>query len=73
MLPKGVLEDDGADRGILFFCLQARLAQRFEFVKTQWINEGTFFGTPAEMRPVCRAERRDRPASPSPSSRSAGA
>ncbi|MDA0162627.1 Dyp-type peroxidase [Solirubrobacter ginsenosidimutans] len=51
MLPKDVLEDDGADRGILFFCLQARLAQQFEFVKTQWINDGTFFGTPAEMDP----------------------
>ena len=51
MLPEGVLEDDGADRGILFFCLQARLAQQFEFVKSQWINDGTFFGTPAEMDP----------------------
>jgi Dyp-type peroxidase family len=51
MLPEGVLEDDGADRGILFFCLQARLAQQFEFVKAQWINDGTFFGTPAEIDP----------------------
>ena len=34
MLPEGVLEDDGADRGILFFCLQANLARQFEFVKT---------------------------------------
>ena len=52
MLPEGVLEDDGADRGILFFCLQASLARGFEFVKTQWINEGTFFGTPDEMDPL---------------------
>jgi Dyp-type peroxidase family len=52
MLPKGVLEDDGADRGTLFFCLQAQLARQFEFVKTQWINEGTFFGTPAEIDPL---------------------
>ena len=52
MLPEGVLEDDGADRGILFFCLQANLARGFEFVKTQWINEGTFFGTPDEMDPL---------------------
>ena len=52
MLPEGVLEDDGADRGILFFCLQANLARGFEFVKTQWINEGTFFGTPAEKDPL---------------------
>jgi Dyp-type peroxidase family len=52
MLPEGVLEDDGADRGILFFCLQANLARGFEFVKTQWIDDGTFFGTPPEMDPL---------------------
>jgi Dyp-type peroxidase family len=52
MLPEGVLEDDGADRGILFFCLQASLARGFEFVKTQWVNEGTFFGSPLEMDPL---------------------
>jgi hypothetical protein len=52
MLPNGVLEDDGADRGILFFCLQAQLSRQFEFIKTQWINEGTFYGTPAEIDPL---------------------
>ena len=52
MLPDGVLEDDGADRGILFFCLQANLARGFEFVKTQWIDEGTFFGRPNEKDPL---------------------
>jgi deferrochelatase/peroxidase EfeB len=52
LLPEGVLEDDGADRGILFFCLQANLARGYEFVKTQWINEGTFFGTPPEKDPL---------------------
>jgi Dyp-type peroxidase family len=52
MLPEGVLEEDGADRGILFVSLQANLARGFEFVKTQWINEGTFFGTPDERDPL---------------------
>ena len=52
ILPEGVLEDDGADRGILFFCLQARLDRGFEFVKAQWINQGTFIGAPAEMDPL---------------------
>ncbi|MBV9353979.1 MAG: Dyp-type peroxidase [Chloroflexi bacterium] len=52
MLAGGVLDDDGADRGILFFCLQANLARQFEFVKTQWIDEGTFVGMPEEMDPV---------------------
>ena len=52
MLPEGVLEDDGADRGILFVSLQAQLARQFEFVKTQWVNDGTFFGTPPERDPL---------------------
>jgi len=52
MLPEGTLEDDGADRGILFVCLGANIARQFEFVKTQWINEGNFFGTPDEMDPL---------------------
>ena len=52
MLPEGVLQDDGADRGILFFCLQANLARGYEFVKTQWVNDGTFFGTPVEKDPL---------------------
>jgi Dyp-type peroxidase family len=52
MLPEGVLEDDGADRGILFVGIGANIARQFEFVKTQWINEGTFFGTPTEMDPL---------------------
>jgi deferrochelatase/peroxidase EfeB len=52
ILPEGVLKDDGADRGILFFCLQARLDRGFEFVKTQWINQGTFIGAPEEMDPL---------------------
>ena len=52
MLPDGVLEDDGADRGILFACIQANLERQFEFVKTQWINDGTFFGTPDERDPL---------------------
>jgi len=52
MLPEGVLEDDGADRGIVFACLGTHLARQFEFVKTQWVNDGTFFGTPAEHDPL---------------------
>ena len=56
MLPKGVREGDGADCGILFFCLQANLARGFEFVKTRWINEGTFFGSPDEMGPKVRPD-----------------
>jgi Dyp-type peroxidase family len=52
MLPDGVLEDDGADRGIIFVFVGAHLKRQFEFVKTQWINDGIFIGTPAEKDPL---------------------
>jgi Dyp-type peroxidase family len=53
MLPQGVLEDDGADRGIMFAFIGAFLDRQFEFVKTQWINDGTFFGgAPGEADPL---------------------
>jgi Dyp-type peroxidase family len=52
MLPRGVLEDDGADRGILFVFAGAHLKRQFEFVKTQWLNDGIFIGAPAEKDPL---------------------
>lgn len=51
-LPEGVLEDDGADRGIMFVFAGAHLKRQFEFVKTQWLNDGIFIGAPAEMDPM---------------------
>jgi len=52
MLPEGVLEDDGVDRGIVFVFVGAHLKRQFEFVKTQWINDGIFIGAPAEKDPL---------------------
>jgi Dyp-type peroxidase family len=51
-LPEGVLEDDGADRGIIFVFVGAHLKRQFEFVKTQWINDGIFIGAPTEKDPL---------------------
>ena len=51
-LPDGVLEDDGADRGIIFVLAGAHLKRQFEFVKTQWLNDGIFIGAPAEKDPL---------------------
>src|SRR5215207_7076948 len=42
MLPDGVLEDDGVDRGIVFVFVGTHLKRQLEFVKTQWINDGIF-------------------------------
>lgn len=52
MLPEGVLDDDGADRGIIFVFAGAHLKRQFEFVKTQWLNDGIFIGAPAEKDPI---------------------
>jgi len=52
MLPDGALEDDGLDRGIIFVFAGAHLKRQFEFVKTQWLNDGIFIGAPAEKDPL---------------------
>jgi Dyp-type peroxidase family len=55
MLPDGVLEDDGVDRGIIFVFAGAHLGRQFEFVKTQWLNDGIFIGAPSEKDPLIGA------------------
>ncbi len=52
MLPDGVLEDDGQDRGIIFVFAGSHLKRQFEFVKTQWLNDGIFIGAPKEADPL---------------------
>ena len=52
MLPEGALEDDGVDRGIVFVFAGSHLKRQFEFVKTQWLNDGIFIGAPEEPDPV---------------------
>lgn len=37
--PAGVA-DDGADRGVIFMCLQASIMRQFEFIQGQWMNRG---------------------------------
>jgi Dyp-type peroxidase family len=51
-LPAGALEDDGAERGLMFAFVGARLARQFEFVQRDWVNDGKFFGTPGEKDPL---------------------
>src|SRR4051794_12906090 len=51
-LPDGVLDDDGADRGIVFVFAGAHPGRQFEFVKTQWLNDGIFIGAPQVSDPL---------------------
>lgn len=55
LLPEGVLEDDGADRGIIFLFGGADLKRQFEFAKTQWANDGIFIGYVGEQDPLTGA------------------
>jgi Dyp-type peroxidase family len=51
-LPDGVLDDDGADRGIMFAFVGAHLGRQFEFAQSQWLNDGVFFGAGAARDPI---------------------
>lgn len=51
-LPEGVLEDDGADRGLMFAFVGANLTRQFEFVQSEWMNDGAFFGGSAVKDPI---------------------
>jgi Dyp-type peroxidase family len=51
-LPAGVLEDDGVDRGLMFAFVGAHLGRQFEFVQSEWMNDGGFFGGGAVKDPV---------------------
>jgi Dyp-type peroxidase family len=65
MLPDGVIEDDGIDRGIVFVFAGAHLKRQFEFVKTQWLNDGIFIGAPLESDPLV-GPRGDNPSGDDP-------
>ncbi|GAA3129125.1 Dyp-type peroxidase [Streptosporangium carneum] len=54
-LPEGVLEDDGADRGLMFAFVGAHLGRQFEFVQSEWMNDGVFFGAGDARDPVIGA------------------
>jgi Dyp-type peroxidase family len=38
------LEDDGADRGLIFVCFQADIWRQFETIQSLWVDDGDPFG-----------------------------
>ena len=44
-LPKGVYEDDGQERGIIFAFVGSHPRRQFEFVQSEWLNDGGFIGS----------------------------
>jgi Dyp-type peroxidase family len=59
MLPEGVLEDDGADRGLMFAFIGANLGRQFEFVQSEWLNNGGFIGSGGTKDPITGANEGD--------------
>jgi len=55
LLPQGVLEDDGADRGLMFAFVGAHLGRQFEFVQSEWVNDGAFLGLGDAKDPIVGA------------------
>ena len=54
-LPDGILEDDGADRGLMFVFIGAHLRRQFEFVQAEWVNNGLFIGANHDRDPLAGA------------------
>jgi Dyp-type peroxidase family len=52
VLPEGVLEDDGVERGIIFIFMGASLSRQFEFIQKVWINDGDFIGMGTDKDPL---------------------
>lgn len=52
-LPEGVLEDDGVDRGLASYVVNADIKSQFEFVWREWVNKGDFAALPiGEQDPI---------------------
>lgn len=54
-LPGGVLEDDGVDRGLMFAFIGAHLGRQFEFVQSEWMNQGELLGIGDTKDPIAGA------------------
>jgi Dyp-type peroxidase family len=55
LLPEGVLEDDGVDRGLMFAFVGAHLGRQFEFIQSEWMNDSAFFGGSPGKDPISGA------------------
>lgn len=49
-------EEEGAERGLLFVCLNSDFERQFEFVQHTWIDNGFFAGLSGEVDPLVGAQ-----------------
>jgi hypothetical protein len=54
-LPEGVLEDDGTERGLLFVFTGTSIRRQFEFIQSEWVNNGVSMGSGSEKNPTAGA------------------
>jgi len=50
-LPEGAA-DDGQGRGVIFIALNSHISRQFEFIQSQWINDGNIFGLGTDKDPL---------------------
>lgn len=55
-LPPDALEDDGAERGLMFLFIGAHLRRQFEFVQSTWLNDGEFIACGTQPDPIVGAK-----------------
>ena len=54
--PTGPGEEAGAERGLLFLCLNSDFERQFEFVQHTWLDNGFFAGLRGEVDPLVGAQ-----------------
>lgn len=54
-LQEGVLEDNGTDRGLMFVFTNTWIGRQFEFVQSEWVNNGIFVGSAGDKDPIVGA------------------
>jgi Dyp-type peroxidase family len=52
MLPEDILEDDGVARGTVIAFVNTNPERQFEFVQSQWVNDGDFISAGDEKDPI---------------------
>ncbi|WP_342364129.1 peroxidase [Terrarubrum flagellatum] len=52
LLPEEALQDDGQDRGIVLAMINANPGRQFEFVQSQWVNDGDFISQGSRTDPI---------------------
>ncbi|PZR25411.1 MAG: peroxidase [Citrobacter freundii] len=52
LLPEGAMEDDGKNRGLVIAFINANPGRQFEFVQSQWVNDGDFISEGMRTDPV---------------------